>query len=154
MAVLNLKYLVYENRPRYDSSLKWLVSAILGLTFIPAIILLNIDIIGPWALLAGTALDALLLYIIIPRKYQVFSDRVKIVLGGPFSIDLRFSTIEEVCAVTDTKTFVYWGVRMATSSKGIIEIVRQSGIDVVISPRDSDTFLGQIREAMDTHRTD
>ena len=149
-----LTYLIHEDFPRYDPILKWFVAAILSLTLVPAIILSYIDIISAWALLFVTALDALLFYIIIPRKYQVFSDRVRIVLGGPFSIDLRFSTIEEARIVSGAKTFVYWGLRMATSSKGVIEIVRRPGIDVVISPRDSDSFLGQLKETMNTYRTD
>ena len=134
-------YLVYEDSPRYDQQLKWLVAAILSLTLIPGIIFLYTDIIGAWVLLAATALDALLFYIIIPRQYQVFSDKVKIVLGSPFSINLPFSSIKKVHSASNISAYIYWGLRMAPSAKGVIEIVRQPGIDVVISPRNSDTFV-------------
>jgi hypothetical protein len=147
-------YLVYEDSPRYDQQLKWLVAAILSLTFIPGIIFLYTDIIGAWVLLAATALDALLFYIIIPRQYQVFSDKVKIVLGGPFSINLSFSSIKKVHSASNISAYIYWGLRMAPSAKGVIEIVRQPGIDVVISPRDSDTFVKQLEAALNTFVND
>ena len=154
MTSTKLTYLIYEDFPRYDPILKWVVVAILSLTLLPAIVLLYIDIVGAWALFFGTVLDALLFYIIIPRRYQVFSDRIRIVLGKPFSINLKFSVIKDSRIVSSSKAFIYWGLKMATSSKGMIEIVRQSGIDVVISPRDSETFLRQLKEAMNTYRTD
>ncbi len=147
-------YLVYEDSPRYDQQLKWLVAAILSLTLIPGIIFLYTDIIGAWVLLAATALDALLFYIIIPRQYQVFSDKVKIVLGGPFSINLPFSSIKKVRSASNISAYIYWGLRMAPSAKGVIEIVRQPGIDVVISPRDSDTFVKQLEAALNTFVND
>ena len=144
-------YLVYEDSPRYDPQLKWVVAAVINLTLIPGILLLYTDIIGAWVLLAATALEALLFYIIIPRQYQVFSDKVKIVLGGPFSINLPFSSIKEVHSASSISPYIYWGLRMAPSAKGVIEIVRQPGIDVVISPRDSDTFVKQLKTALDTY---
>jgi hypothetical protein len=150
----NSAYLVYEDSPRYDPQIKWVVAAVLSLTLIPGIILLYTDIIDAWILLAATALDALLFYVIIPRQYQVFSDKVKIVLGGPFSINLPFSSIKEVRSASSISAYIYWGLRMAPSAKGVIEIVRQPGIDVVISPRDSDTFVKQLKAALDTFKND
>ena len=147
-------YLTYEDSPRYDPQLKWVVAAVINLTLIPGILLLYIDIIGAWVLLAATALEALLFYIIIPRQYQVFSDKVKIVLGGPFSINLPFSSIKEVHSASSISAYIYWGLRMAPSAKGVIEIVRQPGIDVVISPRNSDTFVKQLEAALNTFVND
>ena len=95
MTSTKLTYLIYEDFPRYDPILKWVVVAILSLTLLPAIVLLYIDIVGAWALFFGTVLNALLFYIIIPRRYQVFSDRIRIVLGKPFSINLKFSVIKD-----------------------------------------------------------
>jgi hypothetical protein len=150
MTKANSAYLVYEDSPRYDPQIKWVVAAILSLTLIPGIILLYTDIMGAWVLLVATALDALLFYIIIPRQYQVFSDKVKIVLGGPFSINLPFSSIKRVHSASNISAYIYWGLRMAPSAKGVIEIVRQPGIDVVISPRDSVTFVQQLKAALNT----
>ena len=154
MTKANLAYLVYEDSPRYDPQIKWVVAAVLSLTFIPGIILLYTDIIGSLVLLAATALDGLLFYIIIPRQYQIFSDKVKIVLGGPFSINLPFSSIIKVHSASNISAYIYWGLRMAPSAKGVIEIVRQPGIDVVISPRDSDTFVMQLQATLNSFVND
>ena len=154
MTKANSAYLVYEDSPRYDPQIKWVVAAVLSLTFIPGIILLYTDIIGSLVLLAATALDGLLFYIIIPRQYQIFSDKVKIVLGGPFSINLPFSSINKVHSASNISAYIYWGLRMAPSAKGVIEIVRQPGIDVVISPRDSDTFVMQLQATLNSFVND
>ena len=47
-----------------------------------------------------------------------------------------------------SKAFVYWGIRFATSSKGVVEIVRKKGLNLVISPRNDDMFLEQLNQAL------
>ena len=46
------------------------------------------------------------------------------------------------------KAFAYSGIRFATSSKRVIEIVRKKGMNLVISPRNADIFLDQINQAL------
>jgi hypothetical protein len=102
-----------------------------------------------WVMLVTMVFELALFYFIIPRKYQIFNDRVRIVLGGPIKIDLPFSTIREARPARGQEAFVYWGLRMATSGEGVVEIARRGGgLDVVISPRDRDTFLEQLDLAL------
>jgi hypothetical protein len=144
----NPEYLIYDGEPRYDSWVKWLLFAIIGITLIPGIILIPIDLIGAWTMLSTTAFDGLLLYFIIPRNYQIYSDKIRIVLGKPFAINLPLNTIKEARRASGSKTYLYWGVRLATSSKGVIEFIRTGRVDVVISPADPDTFLFQLNKAL------
>jgi hypothetical protein len=153
MTEITRSYLVYENPPRYDPALKWLVAAVLGLTLAPGIALLFVEELVALVFLLGTLLDGLLFYIIIPRNYQVMSDHLRIVLGSVFSIKLRFKSIRDVRLAPSLKAYLYWGIRMAPSARGVIEIVRQAGLDVVISPRDSVTFLEQLNTALDNYRS-
>ncbi len=40
-----------------------------------------------------TLFDALLFKVILPRQYQIFEDRLRILMGGPFAINIFFSSI-------------------------------------------------------------
>jgi len=146
----NPTYLVYEDAPPYDPWLKLTLGGILALTLILGIMLLSIDLLGAWIMFGATAFDALLFYTVLPKRYQVFRDRVKIVLGRPFAIDIPLFTIREARPAPGSKAFVYWGIRLATSSRNVVEIVRSRGLNIVISPANRDAFLehlGQVLEA-------
>ncbi len=146
----NLVYPVYEDTAQYDPWLKLILGGVLALTLIPGIILLPTDLPGAWVMFGVTAFDALLFYAILPRRYQIFQERVRIVLGQPFAIDIPLSTIREARPAPGSKTFAYWGIRLATSSRGVVEIVRSKGLNIVISPANRDAFLehlGQVLEA-------
>ena len=85
-----------------------------------------------------TVFDALLFYAILPKRYQIFQDKVKIVLGQPIAIDIPLSTIREARPAPGSRTFVYGGIRLATSSRNVVEIVRSKGLNIVISPANRD----------------
>jgi hypothetical protein len=91
---------------------------------------------------------ALLFYFIMPRKLEIQQDKLRIVLGSPFAINIPLSTIKEAKKTSGTKAFVYSGVRFATSSKYVVEIVRNKGMSYVISPRNGELFLEQLNQAI------
>lgn len=136
----------YEDTP---PSAAGLVAAVL--TFLVSVnLLLGFlipEILGVMAV--SSVFEAALFYFIVPRKYQILSDRLRIRLGGPVKVDMPFSTIKEARSGRGAEAWVYWGLRLATSSRGVIEIIRfGGGLDAVISPRDRETFLEQLSLAM------
>jgi hypothetical protein len=140
--------LVYEENPPFDSWFKWLIGGIIGLTLVIGLSLIPVDVVGAWFMLGITVFLALVFYSIIPRKYQIFEDRVRIVMGGPFSVNAKFSNIKEIRAASNSSANVYGGIRLATTSANVVEIVSKKGLGIVISPRDRDTFLQQVNQAM------
>ena len=144
----NPAYLVYEDVPLYDLWLKLILGGVLALTLIPGIALLSVDITGTWVMLGATAFDVLLFYAILPRRYQIFQDKVRIVLGQPFAFNISLSVIKEGRQASGSKAFAYRGIRFATSSRSVVEIVRHKGLNVVISPSDRDMFLEQLNQAL------
>lgn len=142
--------LVYEDAPRYDFWLKFLLAAILALTFIPGVVLLFTETIIAWVMFGTTLLDALLLAAILPRRYQIYQHQVRIVLGGPFALNIPLSDIREARLVSGSDRFIYWGLRLATSSSGVVEIVRRKGLSLVISPVNADRFLEQLNQILGT----
>ena len=140
--------MLYEDSPRVDMWLKLMLGGILVLLLLVGVSLLFEDTGGAFAIFGAMVFNAVLFKIIMPQRYQIYSDRVRIVLGGPFAWNIPFSTIKEVRSASGAKSFAYGGVRFATSSKSVVEITRSKGCNVVISPYDRDIFLEQVNRAM------
>jgi len=98
-------------------------------------------------LLGVTLFDGLLFHAVIPRRFQLFEDRLRIVLGSPFAFNVPYGVIREVRPAPSDEAFVYWGLRFATSTKNLIEIIRSEGLNMVISAGDKDMFLEQLEQA-------
>ncbi|MFC1940578.1 PH domain-containing protein [Chloroflexota bacterium] len=143
-----MEELIYEDIPRYDFWLKLVLGGVLALTFIAGVALLSQDLTGAWVMFGVTLFDALLFKAILPRRFQIFRGRLKIVLGGPFAINIPFYNIREARSVSSRKVFIYWGIRFATSTINVVEIVRKKGLSLVISPTNVDRFLEQLNEAL------
>jgi hypothetical protein len=126
-----------------------LMLGVIPLAFAVGGIVLLFEDTGDALVMFGMAIFyALLFKLIMPQRYQVYSDRMRIVLGGPFAWNIPFSTIKEARTASGSKAFAYNGVRFATSSKGVVEITRSRGCSVVISPSNKDIFLEQLHRAM------
>ena len=140
--------LLYEDTPKYDFWLKLILGGVLALTFILGIIFIFQDNEVALAMFGVTLFDALLFKAILPQRFQIYEDRVRIVLGGPLAINIPFSNIRTVRTVSARKVFVYWGIRFSTSTHSIVEIVRKKGLALVISPANGDMFLEQLNQAL------
>ena len=148
----NPAYLIHEARPQYDFWLKLVLGGTLALTLVLGIVFLSFDTAGALAMFGVTVFDALLFNAIMPRRYQIYQDRLSIVLGKPFTFNISFSTIKEARSVAGSTAFMYGGLRLATSLKGVVEIVRSKGLNVVISPANRDVFLEQLTQALKDYR--
>ena len=140
--------LIYEDTPKYDVWLKLILGSALALTLILGIIFIFQDSEVALAMFVVTLFDALLFKAILPRRFQIHQDRVRIVLGGPLAINIPFSNIRTVRTVSARKVFVYWGNRFATSTHSIVEILRKKGLGFIISPANRDMFLEQLNQAL------
>lgn len=116
--------LLYEDIPKYDFWLKLIMGGILALTFVSGVILIASDTGGALAMFGVTLFNTLLLKAILPRRFQIFEDRLRILLGRPFAINIPFSNITDAKSTSDRKVFAYWGIRFATSTQHVVEIIR------------------------------
>ena len=97
---------LHEDTPKYDSWLKLILGGVLALTFILGIVFLYQDTEAALVMFGITLFDALLFKAILPRKYQIFDDRLRILLGGPFAISIPFSNITEVKPASGRKAMI------------------------------------------------
>jgi len=142
-------YLIYEDMPKYDPTMKILVAVILGALVAMGIVLLLYAVEGAIAMFGDTLLVALIFYFVFPRRYQVFNTKLRIVLGWPLGWNIPLSTVKEAHAAPGIARWVYFGVRLATSSGTEVEVVRKKGMNVIISPSNRETFLEQLNHAVE-----
>ena len=140
--------LVYETVSKYDFWLKLILGSILAFTLVLGIVLLSEELAAALVMFGVTLFDALLFKAILPQRLQIFSDSLKIVLGGPLAVNIPFQNIADAKAAPGSKTMIYGGIRLATSTRTAVEIIRRKGLNVIISPADRDTFLEQLDQAM------
>ncbi len=141
-------YLLHEEKAGYDLWPMAVLVLALAATLVPAVVLLFYEVAGAIFLFGTTAFDALLFHLVLPRRYQVFHTRLRIVLGWPLHWDIPLSTIREARPARPVNTWIYDGIRFATSSKTTVEITREKGLDVIVSPRDRQRFLERLGEAL------
>jgi len=138
--------LIYEDTPKYDLWLKLILVGVLALTFILGVIFIYQDIEAAVVMFGITLFDALLFKTILPRRYQIFEDRLRILMGWPIAINISFHNIEEAKPAAGRKAFAYGGLRLATSTRNVVEIIRKKGLNLVISPS-NEMFLEQLNQA-------
>ena len=92
-------------------------------------------------------LDCLVFWLVMPRRYEVWADKVRIVLGWPAVCTIPMTTITEARPASAVTVYVYWGFRFATRRATAVEIRRSKGWNFVISPNDRDEFMRVVAEA-------
>jgi hypothetical protein len=147
MASTEPAVLVHQARPLYDGWLKVMLAALLLVTLVPGLVLLPIREAAAWAMLGTTALDGLLLHAILPRRFLIYSTHLRIVLGWPFVMTIPFRDIVEARPVGGSRAWLYLGLRLATSSHGVIEVTRRHGLDIVFTPEQPEAFLDELNQA-------
>ena len=143
-----MNILLYQDKPEYDLWLKFILGSIIAFTFILGIIFISQDTEAAIVMFGITLFDGLLFKAILPRGFQIYYDKLRILLGGPLTIDIALLNITEVKPVTGGKVFVYWGIKFATSSSNVVEIVRKKGLNLIISPGNPDMFMEQLKQAL------
>ncbi|HET6478223.1 MAG TPA: hypothetical protein VFF92_04005, partial [Dehalococcoidales bacterium] len=74
-------FLIHEEPAEYDTWLKLTLGGVLSFTLLLGVYLLYVDRTGAYITLGVTVFDALLFYAVLPQRYQIYTDKVRIVLG-------------------------------------------------------------------------
>jgi hypothetical protein len=86
---------------------------------------------------------------IIPTRYQIFNDRIRIVLGWMFHFDIPFHNMENAKAATWKDL---WGLNFnfisCFSSVDILRIKRRRGAKIHINPSNRKLFLEHLNKAL------
>ena len=134
--------MIAYNGLRYD---EWLRAIIVG---VPLLIL----VLGGISSAQGEALEAVILFAstafvlgvfwaVLPRRLEVWTDRIRIVMGWPFRFNVPSDTVSEIRSARARDALVYSGLRFSPSVRTPVEVRRTRGINVVVSPHDRQQFL-------------
>ena len=138
--------MLYEDDPEYGLLLKLLMVAVPGLSLAGSIYLwLSGETSGSLTLLAEAFIIAGTFSAILPRKYQVYEDHLRVVLGGPLSVKAGYEAIKEVRVTRMPLLTMNFVTRMARRH---VVIVRKRGMSIAITPRDNDEFAAAANRAM------
>lgn len=141
---------LYEDTPRYSLPIKLILIGEVGLFLFLAIWLVEHGQHHDALVSLGVGLFlAALFWAIFPRSYQVLEDRMRIVLGGPFSWDIPYRTID----TARVSTGWFWGMSFSTAlARRHVEIVRTKGMNVAITPSNSTYFVESLNRALEESR--
>ena len=138
--------LLYQDEPAYGLLLKLIIVIVPVALLAASIYVLSLgDSSGGLALLVEAFVIGFIFWIVFPRRYQVYEDHVRIVLGGPFSVKVEFTKIETI-EVTSRLTF---SVNFVTKlTKSYVEIAKKRGLSIAITPRVNDLFVENAKRAL------
>jgi hypothetical protein len=142
---------LFEDRPQLVWWLKLVLGLVLAITLVMGIVLFSFDRLAAVVMFGVTLFDLIIFYCILPRAYQIYPDRFKIVLGRPFAMTIPFKDIEEVFQTFGSNAYASSGIRFATSNKYVVEIARRGKTSVIISPAGGELFVEQVNKARRNH---
>jgi hypothetical protein len=138
--------IIYEDSPHYDVWIKGIIMLPIFFIVIGLYFLFTRDVEASLGVFGTGLLMGALYWAIFPRKYQVFDNKLKIVLGGPFSVNIYFDTLESA----GKQEGVNFGLNFATTfiSEHVVEIKRKKGMTVNITPANRELFLENLNKAV------
>jgi len=138
--------MIYEDDPHYDVWLRGIMMLPVFFIVIGIYHLFIREIASAVGMFGLALLMGAIYWAIFPRKYQILDSKIRIVLGGPFSVNIPFDNLE----TAGKQEGIRLGLNFATTflSEHALEIKRKKGMIVNITPDDRDRFLESLNKAV------
>jgi hypothetical protein len=144
-----MDYSIYEDRPQTDAWIK-------GVFILPPVLLLIIAaFFSPinlrealylaYETVAMAVFMGMLFLLVIPKKYCVYTTKIRIEFRGPFAFNIPFDTITSLRDVQWSTVGINLPTNMSRSS--LLEIARKRRMAVTISPSDRKAFIANFEKA-------
>ena len=137
--------LIYQDKPRYGLLLRLIL--IIPLAFLVGSLYLYLsgDTSGSLALLPEAFIVGLIFWLVFPREYQVYEDHLRIVLGGPFGVNISFAQVRKIEVTKRTDITVNFATAIART---YVIIVKKRGLGVAITPKNNESFAEHANQAL------
>lgn len=150
--------IIYEDSPYYDArQIGAIVIVLLPFIIIILFCLFTGNMIG---LIGGFVAGLLISFyhlMLFPRKYQIFNNNLRILLGDVFPFDIPFHNLENARQPTQREWFRSTSLGFGTYSRDhSVQIVQKKSRflpRINISPCDREKFLEQLNKALNDWRT-
>ena len=141
-----MESVIYEDNPHYDVWIKGIMMLPVFFILIGLYFVFTAEIESGTGLFGAAVLMGAIYWAVFPRKYQILDDRIRIVLGGTFTVNISFDTLESA----GKQEGINLGLNFATTfvAQHIVEIKRKRGMNVNITPNDRDLFLENLNKAV------
>ena len=143
-----MDYIISEHKAKYDNWIKTILPLPLAIVLFTSFMLRKKE---PEAILVLGGSFILLIFIfwlIMPRKFLIMSNKMKIILGASVSFNIPYNNIDLVRELGG-KNF---GINYSTSLKTAVEIVVKKGMNINFSPENRGQFIQDIDKAMEIWR--
>jgi hypothetical protein len=138
--------LLYQDKPGSGWILRFILLIVPILLFALSIYLwYSGESSGSLVLLTEGVIISLILWAILPRKYQVFEDHLSIVLGEPFKIKIGFDQITKIEVTTRTALTVNFVTRI---TRTYVIIIKKKGLSTAITPGNNELFVENAIKAL------
>jgi len=138
--------LLYQDEPVYGLILKLIILIVpAGLLVLSVYLWSSAENSGSIALLAEAFIFAIIFWVVFPRRYQVYEDHLRIVLGKPFSIKVGFEDIKTVELTSRTSLTVNFVTNFAMN---YVRINKKKGLSIAITPRNNGLFVENANQAL------
>jgi hypothetical protein len=141
-----MEYAVYEDKPNIGKWLKAVLALPVAIFLVIAVVSFPAEMEAGFTMAGTAVLIAVIFWIVIPRKYVIYADRVKIVLGGPFSIGIPLRNIK---TARIPKGIFSAGVNWVTSFRNELQIVTRRGLNINITSGNRELFLEHLNKALE-----
>ena len=137
--------MLYQDEPEYGLLLKLIIMILpAGLLAASVYMWSSDDSFGGLALLAEAFIVGLIFWAVLPRRYQIYEDHLRIVLGGPFAVKIGFDRITTIEVTSRTALTVNFVTRFA---KTYVRIGKKNGLSIAITPKSNDMFVDNANRA-------
>lgn len=138
--------LLYQDVPAYGPILRLIIVIVPGGMLAGSIYLwFSGDTPASLALLVEAFVIGCIFWLVFPRRYQVYEDHLRIVMGGPFSVKVGFDSVKTI-AVTSRQHF---GVNFVTKfTRSYVELAKKRGMSIAITPGDNELFVENANRAL------
>jgi len=144
-------YIIYEDTSKYGYWLKVLIpislffAALCGAPLISTNSEYQIVFVIIGVIIAVIPISALF-WGILHRKYLIFDNRLKIVMGGPFSTTVPFDSIETAREATGEDLRAARSILF--SRENAVLITKEFKDPIIIAPRNREEFLRHLNKAL------
>ena len=136
---------MYQDEPAYGSLLKLIIVIVpVGLLAASIYLWSSGESSGGLALLAEVFFIGLIFWVVFPRRYQIYEDHLRIVLGGPFAVKIGFDRITTIEVTSRMALAVNFATRI---TKTYVRIVKKNGLSIAITPKSNDLFVDNANRA-------
>jgi hypothetical protein len=140
-----MDYKIYEDNPHTDIWMKGILLLPSAIILVTAIMLWQESLQATLCLITGSILFGFIFIFIIPIRYCIFNNKIRIEFRGPFAFNIPFET---VIGVREPRWFSA-GINLPTnmSQSSALEIARKGRMSVNITPADKQAFISSFHKA-------